>query len=251
MDDLDELLEPRLSMGANHPPAEDAFALRVEQLVAATNAWASNVPKITDLDTSKKCRDFIAQVTEEWDALESERKAQKKPHDDAAAAVQARFSPLLRRLQVAKDLLKGKLGTWLDFEDARLKREKREKEEAALKAMQEAEDAKRAAEAPTGNAVETIIAAEEAETRAQAALSAAQTAAQAKPQAHGDFAARAIGYRTVWSAEITDPVKALTHYANHAKIRDALQSVADAEVRAMKERSNIPGVRAKTERRVA
>ena len=122
MTDMD-VIDPRLSMGANHPPAEDAFALRVEKLVAATNAWATHVPKITDLDTSKKCRDFIAQVTEEWDALEAERKTQKKPHDDAAAAVQARFSPLLRRLQVAKDLLKGKLGTWLDFEDARLKRE--------------------------------------------------------------------------------------------------------------------------------
>ena len=64
----------------------------------------------------------------------------------------------------------------------------------------------------------------------QTSRAAAAAATRAKVQ--GNLGGRAKSLRTVWYAEIKDPVMAIAYYRGHPKVIELITSLATAEVRA-------------------
>ena len=248
-------------MGDNNPPDTTPFELRpretdspeltaekrrVLELIEAANAWIASVPEITTEEAAAACEDFITQLRAEYKAADELRKIEKAPHDRAAAAVQATYVPILDYLTKCGEVLKPLKAGWLDRVAERQRQARILAEAEALKAQQEA--ARLAAEsAPT---VEAMVARDQAAQRVEQAQRAAGTAAIAKPQVTGALTGRASGFRTHWSAEIVDIGKALLHYQHHPAVRAAVQQAADQDARTYKDALAVPGVKAKSERRV-
>ena len=214
---------------------------RIDQLVAASDEWMK-LPSIQDEATAKALDDQLKILEAERKATDTARKAEKKPHDDAAAAVQARYNPWLARLDAAINLLKPKRQAWLRLVEDRLQAERRAKEAAARKAIEDAENAAIAAR--------TINEKVEAELKAKAASDqVAEAARPVKAQVQGDLAQRATGLRQYWSAEITDWQSAAISLCRDLTVRDAIQSAANKLAREQHEALNIAGIRAKMELR--
>lgn len=242
---------PRAVAGHNAPPAEAVILERVDALVRGTNTWLSKVREIGDPDTASACRDMIAQLAEEMKAADAERVRQKKPHDDAAALVQAKFKTPLALLDTAHKAMKRLMGGWLDAERKRLDDERRAAEVEAARKVAEAEAAARKAEQAKGDIIGNQVAAAMAAEAAAAAQDDARRAAEAKPQVQGDIAGRAMSLRTYYSAEIKDLPQVVRNYLRHPKMLALMQELADADARTMKEDFDVPGCDIKIDRRAA
>jgi hypothetical protein len=175
---------------------------------------------------------------------DAERVRENKPHDDAKAAVQAKYAPLIAdpknknpgKVWKAIDALKACLQPYL----AKLDAEKREAERIAREAADKA--AKDAAEAMRAAAANDLQAREQAEALiadAEAAQKAAKAAAGDK--AHASGGSRAMGLRSVWKAELKDAqIAAGFFWKRDPSVFNAfLQKLADEDVRAGKR--SIPG----------
>lgn len=237
------------NVGHNNPPADPYAPLRerVDVLVKAANVWLQKVPKITDGPTAKACDDFLNQIKTEISALDLDRKARNKPFETAVKSNNDAFRPLTALLEKAKDLLNPLKTGWLQREQARIAEESRIAEEAALKALQEAEDAKREA----AKSIESAVAADEAQKRADEAMVTVQHAVSQKATVKGDYAVRSSGLRTYWSAIIEDYEKALAHYGPHPKVKELIQQLADADAREQKTVLSVPGCEPHSDQRAA
>ena len=175
---------------------------------------------------------------------DTERVRENKPHDDAKAAVQARYNvwiaPSTNKVPgkafKAIDALKACLQPYL----AKLDAEKREAERVAREAADKA--AKDAAEAMRAAAADDLQAREEAEALiadAEAAQKVAKAAAGDK--AHATGGSRAMGLRSVWKAELKDAqIAAGFFWKRDPSVFNAfLQKLADEDVRSGKR--SIPG----------
>lgn len=188
------------------------------------------------------------------DAAEKQRKVEVKPFDDAKAAVQDKYAPLFApatnktpgKVHKAVAALKATLAPYL----RKLDDEKREKEriarEEAEKAARAAAEAIRAADATN---LEAREAAEEKVREAEDAQRAAKIAAN--DRAHATGGERAMGLRTKHVGTIIDLNEAVKFYwrQDDGPFRRLVQSMVDADVRAGRRGSMIPGV-AITEERV-
>ena len=175
---------------------------------------------------------------------DAERVRENKPHDDAKAAVQAKYAPLIAdpknkspgKVWKAIDALKAFLQPYLAKLDAEKREAERVAREAADKAAKDAADAMRAASA------NDLQAREEAEALiadAEAAQKAAKAAAGDK--AHATGGSRAMGLRSVWKAELKDAqIAAGFFWKRDPSVFNAfLQKLADEDVRSGKR--SIPG----------
>ena len=175
---------------------------------------------------------------------DAERVRENKPHDDAKAAVQAKYAPLIAdpknkspgKVWKAIDALKAFLQPYLAKLDAEKREAERVAREAADKAAKDAADAMRAASA------NDLQAREEAEALiadAEAAQKAAKAAAGDK--AHATGGSRAMGLRSVWKAELKDAqIAAGFFWKRDPSVFNAfLQKLADEDVRYGKR--SIPG----------
>jgi hypothetical protein len=175
---------------------------------------------------------------------DAERVRENKPHDDAKAAVQAKYAPLIAdpknknpgKVWKAIDALKACLQPYLAKLDAEKREAERVAREAADKAAKDAVDAMRAA------AADDLQAREEAEALiadAEAAQKAAKAAAGDK--AHATGGSRAMGLRSVWKAELKDAqIAAGFFWKRDPSVFNAfLQKLADEDVRSGKR--SIPG----------
>jgi hypothetical protein len=233
-----------------HNSGDDAdiyapYRQRTSDIVEAANTWLKSIKEITDLETARACDDFLNQIRDELAAMDKDRKSINKPHDDAITANNNAFRPFIALLDKSKALLTPLKTKWLQREKDRLAAERAAKEAAALKAMQEAEDAKRKA----AQSVEAAVHADEAQKAMEEALAASAAADKAKASVKGDYAARASGLRTYWSAEIMDYAKALQHYGNHPEVKDLIQNLANRDARADKAAMDVPGCKPKSEER--
>ena len=165
--------------------------------------------------TATKLKDEAAFIDSKLKPLEALRKAEKKPHDDAAAAVQAKFKPIIDKLDTAKRKLLARVDAWTRAED------KRRRDEHA-KAVAEA-NRKAVEEQAANKAAEPV------------AVEAPPPPAPIKIGTIGDKrGVRKVKMRaevTDWAAAFADPL-----IADDPAVRAAAQKIADklADINATK-----------------
>jgi hypothetical protein len=202
------------------------------------------VMQIADLATAEKAAKLRDDIREVGGMGEARRKEEKKPHDDAAKAVQDKWVPVLAPAsEVATAILNG-IDAFQLAEKRRLEDEERQRREAERKRLAEEEAARlraeaeaRAAEAAERGADVPVI--DDEQIAAEAAERAAeQVDAEpievSKPVVQGSAYSRAASKARQRSARIVD-VKALVLHlveADDADLLDYLQKRANAAARA-------------------
>jgi paraquat-inducible protein B len=231
--------DARHQIGGNNPPEELSF----EEIVNGADDIYDEAKEWLDGEeiTTQKQADNLAllgdQIKKLAKAAEEMRKARKKPHDDAAKAVQAQFKPIQEKLDRAKNTLQSALKPFMLAKE-------REQREAAEKARQEAEQKRREAEeAIRASSSDNLAEREEAERKIEYAKEAEQAAkemTEAKPHVKGE--GRAMTVVTTYKGVITDWITATAAvYAKHPNdFYEVTQSVVDRMVR--NGERDIPGV---------
>lgn len=234
--------DPRHMIGANGPPAIDTWRLHIEDLLAEATGFLDGEP-VASQEQADSIGKLLGMLREARKGADEQRKIEKKPHDDAAKAVQSAWMPILDRVELAETTAKKALAPFLLAEEAR-------KQAEAAKARAEAEALQRAAmEALRVANASDLAAREEAERLlkdASKADKAANRAEKAKPMAAGT--GRSVSLRSVWTAVIVDRREALNFYIKRDpdEFQALIQRLADVDVRAG--RRSIPGVDIKEDR---
>lgn len=231
-------------IGDNQPSDFDALVARVEELHAAANKWATQVPQIADAEQAAKCADFLDQVIAAQKAVKAGYDSENRPLIDARNAIKARYDPQALVLATIKDLLTPKQTDWLARERKRLAAEAAAREVEARRLAEAAEAERRKIEAgrtkdPVGA---TARAAALEDDAARKLAEARQTAeAAARPRVAGTYGQRAHGLRTQWLAEVIDLPVAVVHYLDHPGLMALLTKLASADARGGAR--DIPGCR--------
>lgn len=199
------------AMGHNNPPAPTPIEAAREEIslldVEAAN-WFDGTPieNQAQADDVARLLDAARKAEKRFDA---ERKVEKKPHDDAAKAVDAKWKPVIADASRIVEIAKAAQTPWL----IKLDNEKRALEEATRKAAEEAAaEARRLAEQADGS-LAAAKARDAAIEDAKAAEKVAQIAANEKASAKGAGMARAVSLRTTYRAEVQDRRALLNHIA--------------------------------------
>lgn len=186
-----------INIGHNNPPVDlfEQAEKIVNELYEEAGHWldGSEVETPEELDAISMLLETLGKAGK---TAEANRKEEKKPHDDAGKAVQAKYLPLIERVKDAQSLCKKAMQPYmLKQEEIRLENERKAREEAeqaereaqqAAEDIQSLEDAERAREA--------------IDNKEQAEKTVNQIGKQ-KIQAKGGD--RAIGLKTVWDVELT------------------------------------------------
>lgn len=222
------------AVGHNNPPAFDAHSLHIEDLftlISDTTAGAA-----VDTDEKEAALDaLLDDVRKAKKAADAERAAEKKPHDDAAKAVQAKWKPLIDRCDMAAETIR-KLLT--PYRDARQKA----KDETARKAREEAA-------AKEATAREALRAPDDLEARFEAEQ---QLAAAKKLTAVANKIDRsATGLRTYWTHQIVNRRELLKHVMERypEDLADMLNEFVRSKVASGTR--DMPGVEITADRRAA
>lgn len=188
-------------------PADPAtlFAEELDDLFLEAKNWLDGEPIANDQQAEAVSSLLNRLRRIEKDADEA-RKVEKKPHDDAAKAVQTRWKPIIDKADLAVGAAKQALAPWLR------QVEEKQRHEAEL-ARQEAERLAQIAREAHAKASGNLEAAEDAERLLKTAAGAQRHASQAdkaRPLATGGE--RAIGLVDKWTPELVDACEALKHY---------------------------------------
>lgn len=200
-------------------PADDSFdglKDRIEDLARDAEALI-NAGAATDQAAADRASDLANRLAELQKQADTARAAEKKPHDDAAAAVQAKWKPLLGVADVYRRIKSAVITPFLVAEDQK----RRAAEADARKAAEEA--------AKAGQPIPE------------------STTQRAAPKA-GSGGRRSVALRTVKVVTITDRAAVLKFFENNPLITEALQKMAEKVVAAGAE---VPGVTVTEEQRAA
>ena len=227
---MNDMFSPA-GMGHNNPPGpfvpEDLLA-KVADFSEAAGIWL-DLRDIEDNDQAERCTDFLGGAKALFKLIDDARKEQKKPHDDAAKAVQDVFRKPLETVDFAVKRV-GQLQTrWLQAERAREAARKIEEQAAARKALAEAE--RIAAAADARNDVAGMIEAEAARKEAAKAAKAAEKPATARAGS-ATGAGRTISLRTTYRCEVENINHAFVALRDHPEVKEVLERLATAAVRA-------------------
>lgn len=247
-------LAPVAEVGHNNPPLTpyEAVTIHLDGLLLEARNWADGSGVETQAQADDVSR-LIEDLRLGEKAADEARVKEKQPLDEQIAEIQDRYNLYIAPLKnkkpgkvpVAIEALKATLKPFLD----RLAAEKAAEAERLRK---EAEaKAQAAAEAARAASVDNLEAREAAEAMVDAAEEATRLAARAendKAQAKGG--SRAMGLRTVYRAEITDPKACLIHYVANQReaVLACLLSLAQTDVNQGKRQ--IPGVTVHQETRL-
>ena len=214
------------------PPAYNvvvhaAFGLRVDAFMEACGKWA-DIKEIGSAEQSERLTDFITGARQLWQKVEDQRKADKKPHDDRAAEVQAAFIGLLNKLDAASKKLKPMQAAWLAKEQARIDAEKAEAKRIADEKAQAARQlaAQAAARNDVSGEVEAAAMLKEASKEQKSA--GREVRAKAGSASGGG---RAMSMREVRTAEIHSRNSVYMHFREHPQVVDLLQRLANEAIR--------------------
>jgi hypothetical protein len=236
-------------IGHNNPP-EPTPIEEARETISLLDLEASNwfdgapIENQAQADAVAKLLDDARKAEKRFDG---ERKAEKKPHDDAAKAVDAKWKPILADFGRIVEVAKAAQTPWLikldDEKRARedaARKEADEKAAAALKLAQEADGSLAAAKARDA-------AIEDAKRAEQAAVRAANDKAAAK----GAGMARSVSLRTTWRSDVQDRRAILNHIAKTAP-DDLTAFVEEWAAKAVRAGAReLPGVRIYEERAAA
>ena len=189
--------------GHNQPPLEgvDLYKQQMSDLMEAVTKHLK-VPKAEwNQIWADKCANYRSKVLELRGIVEKERVEKKKPHDDAANAVQAIYKPVVDDGDRYNKKLRDALSAFKNEEDRKAK----EKMLAELKEVEEGNKTVDEAEIPK-------------EVKKAGGSSRGGTG-------------RATGFREVRSAKITDYDKALAHFAKDGAVVGLIQSLCDRACR--------------------
>jgi hypothetical protein len=238
------------TIGHNRSPFELSEE-EIEGLCEEARLWldGAGVRTQVDADGIGKLIDLLRAAIKRAD---ERRKVECEPHDKAKLEIQARYGPLIAdnksqkgKAVLALETCKQALTPWL----TRLDEEKRAAAQvAALEADAKATAATQAIRAAKFDDLESRERAEALLKEAERAEIEAKIAAKDKAHAHGG--ARAIGLRTSYRAEITDPVVFARYcWLNHnVEMLGFLMTIAQRLLDG--KQRNLPGVTVHEERKV-
>ena len=227
----DSVLDPRLGIGGNLPPEPiDLARESVDALIKNANKWAEDVPIIDSEGLAASCNDVLNKLDAHLKELDEQRIKEKRPHDKAAAAVQAKWKPLLDKLEICKNAIAPLHSAWLRLKEARLKAERETKQREAAEAQRRAEQLAEQAKAGGANVVTNTILGMEAAAEAEKARRAVAAIPQ-RAQSRGNLGGRTRSLQTVWRAEIIDQDKCYLHFRGRQEVKDILSQLANAAAR--------------------
>lgn len=193
-------------IGHNQPPSPvDEITAKINDLYDEAKQWLDGEP-VTTQEQANALNTLETRVREAAKEAETLRKELVKPHDEAKAAIQAQFNPLIGKTTtvtgkavLAIDAIRKALTPFLLILE-------REKAAEAERMRAEAERAKAAAaEAMQSRDVANLEEVEKAERLVQDAKDAEKEAMRAaKEKAHAKGEGRATGLRTVWDVKLVD-----------------------------------------------
>lgn len=231
------------TIGHNQPPDPfEAFKLDLESLYDEAGNFLDGQP-IENQQQADDISALVNRLRKSIGGADEARKEEKRPHDEAAQAVQDKWIPTINRARLALTTAKNALAAFLSSQEAA--------QRAAAQALQEEaiRQAEAAALAQSQARPDDLAGQTTARARmlvADEARKAAEKADKARPQAKGGE--RAVGLRSRWTAILTDPCAALKHYREKqpAELKAWLTEQAQQDVRAGAR--TIPGFEIKEEK---
>lgn len=229
-------------MGHNNPPPHIVVFQAIDDLFDEARNFADGEPIASEEmhDAITKLYDGIHEAGKRADALRVE---EKKPFDDGAKAVQAKWNPYVQKDKGKVDMAKAALGTLLAAwrNKVRIAKEAESARIAAIAA--EAEAAARAAMQASAGNLEARV---EAEQRVEQAKAWGKAARAADKQA-----TTGLGLRTVTRGTVEDWNSAMdwAYERDPSRFRELVQQMVDEAVRGNVR--TIPGVRVWEEKRAA
>jgi len=208
-------------IGSNAPAEVNPFEEVTQEAENAIGALDAALPKpgdIPDKALADKLANAKDRLREIWAKAEGYRKAEKKPHDDAAKAVQLKWTPLQATIADAGARAEKAVAAYLKWahnEQQRLQRA------AEAKAREEERErlAKLAAIKEDEPVPEALIKPIEAPPPPE------------RPRAGGGLSGRRTGLRKTYRAKIVDYQKALGYFGQTDEVKAVVQSLADALAR--------------------
>lgn len=205
----------RHGIGANGPPAHEAFSLEIENLFSLVSG--STASPVTTDDQEQALDSLLDDVRRARKDADAKRAEGKKPHLEAGKAVDSAWKPLIEKCDKAADEIKKVLTPYRTAKQAA-------KDEAAKKAREEAAAKEKAAQ-------ESLCKSDDLEERfaAEEQLKQADKLTKAANRADRE----ATGLRTTWRAEITDMRSAMLAYMKREpdRFRSLVEELAARDAR--------------------
>jgi len=220
-------------IGHNGAPAFDAHSMHIEDMFALVSFSTTGAVQTDEQEAALD--GLLDELRAAKKAADAERSAEKKPHDDAAKAVQEKWRPLLARCDAASDAIKAAL---TPFRVAK----QLARDEAARQARDEAEARQKAAEA-------ALRSADDLEERFAAEATLKQADKLAKTANRIDR--QATGLRTIWLSTVADP-SAFLRWVKQHRADDLKGWLADLAASLVRSGSReLPGVEITEDKKAA
>lgn len=216
-----------MTIGHNQPPASAAFLMHIEELFAT----ADSITTIENDEQEAAVADLMQEIRKAKKDGDETRATEKRPHMEAAKAVDDEWREPLRKADIALDALKARL---TPYRTAKLEA----KNAAAQKAREEAEARQKAAQEALRS--DDLEARYQGEIEIKAASKLATTANKIERQA--------TGLRSYQVADVTDR-RALLEHVMRTDPEALANWLADYARKALP--AQLPGVTIRIERKAA
>lgn len=236
----DNIPDPRFGIGGNLPPEPIDVDATIDALIANANDWAGRHLVIEDEKVAKDALDNLNKLQAHRAEYDEMRKAEKKPFDDGALAVQRKWVPRIDRIDACIKPFNGLRNAWLNLKEVRRKAALEAAELAAAEAQRRADQLAEKAKAGGPNVVTNTILGMEAEAEAEKARKAVAAVPQ-RAQERGNLGGRTHSLRTYWYADVIDQDLCYQHFRARPEIKDVLAKLANAAARAGTRNPNLPG----------
>lgn len=217
-----------------------SLAEQIRDYAETALGWLRRAGGIKDKISSDMAANYRAELLRLSKEADRQRESEKRPHDDAAKAVQAKWKPIIDEAASAANTIRDELTKWMRAEEARQEAERRAKWEAEQKAVAAAR-----AEADAQRAKQMRDDPIAALTSAPPDVPEMPAAPEPVKVSAGGQRGRAAGLRTVTRYVVTDHAAALAFFASSEDVRDLIQKLAE---RAAKAGVTVPGVEKQTEK---
>jgi hypothetical protein len=203
-------------IGHNMPPEPTPFEItqkEVDDLYEEALNWCDGEP-IANAAQAADIAELKRKIQAAAKRGEERRVAEAKPFDEAKKKVQDAYNPLIHKDKGKTARALAALNTALAPYLVEIDRQQRE---AATKLREQQAAAEKTARDASMEAAKTANlaareAAEKLQDDAKAIAKSANAAEKAKPQVHGSGGSKAIGMKSVWTAELVDPAAAIEYF---------------------------------------